>query len=97
MRITRAAVLMACAVAATASLTAMPAQAAARPCGGSTGDKVLYTAVYYRHCTSGSDSVRVKAIINNGADGDCKTVGANKTEEIAGYKWPSSFDRIVRC
>jgi hypothetical protein len=89
-----------------AVLSAAPAQAAAgaeqvaaaaRPCGESTGDKILYIAVYYRHCTSGSDSVRVKAIINNGSDGSCTTVNAGKTEEIAGYVWPSSFDRIVRC
>jgi hypothetical protein len=54
--------------------------------------------VTYRHCTSGSDSIRVKAIIRFHADGSCVTVGPRQTREIDSYWFPTGvFDRIARC
>jgi hypothetical protein len=55
------------------------------------------TGVVYRHCTSGRDSVRVRAIIKRGADGRCTTVGPNEEKIIHFYGGISSFDRIDRC
>jgi hypothetical protein len=55
------------------------------------------TSVTYKHCTSGSDSVVVKAIINNGFDSDCERVGPNDEKFLMVFIWPGSFDRIVRC
>lgn len=56
------------------------------------------TEVHYRHCTSGNDSVRVKAIIDWWDDGACVTVGPNQAKQIDFF--PSdigTFNRIVRC
>jgi len=55
------------------------------------------TCVNYRHCTSGSDSLRVRAIIGLGPDGPCTTVGPNETRGIWAYGGISFFDHIARC
>jgi hypothetical protein len=78
--------------------------AAAQPCGHllrfdppEPSSPVLWR-VTYRHCTSGSDSIRVKAIIRFHADGSCVTVGPRQTRQIDTYWFPSGvFDRIARC
>jgi hypothetical protein len=85
------------------ALAAAPAQAAetstraARPCGESFNNVGPYTDVYYRHCTSGSDSLTVKAVIHWDFDGPCVTVGPNETRLIWTFVAPGRFDRIVRC
>ncbi|GCE01057.1 hypothetical protein EHYA_08796 [Embleya hyalina] len=82
---------------------AAPAQAAetstraARPCAVSFAHHGPLTDVYYRHCTSGSDWVKVKAIIKWGGDGPCYPVGPGQTRLIASFVQPERFDRIVRC
>lgn len=78
--------------------------AAAHPCGHllrfdppQPGSPVLWR-VTYRHCTSGSASIRVKAIIRFHTDGPCVTVGPRQTREIDTFWTPSGvFDRIARC
>jgi hypothetical protein len=67
------------------------------PCGASLRGCTGVTCVDYRHCTSGSDSIRVRAIIHLGADGPCTTVGPNQTKLIWTYGGFSFFDRIDRC
>jgi hypothetical protein len=78
--------------------------AAAQPCGHllrfdppEPSSPVLWR-VTYRHCTSGNDSIRVKAIIRFHADGSCVTVGPRQTREIDTFWTPTGiFDRIARC
>jgi hypothetical protein len=93
-------------VAVTTSVTASAGvtPAAAAPCGHSlqrTHGNVY--DVIYRHCTSGSDSVRVRAIINNAVDGSCQLVRAGQTKAIHSFETPvpnfpdPKFDRIERC
>ncbi len=54
--------------------------------------------VYYRHCTSHRDSIRVKANIQFYPDGRCTTVGPNETRLIMVYGTPPGvFRRIDRC
>jgi len=54
--------------------------------------------VYYRHCTSGRDSLRVKANIRWWPDGPCTTVGPNETKLIDTYPVPpGTFSHIDRC
>lgn len=80
------------------------ATAAAQACGHllrwdppGPGEPVLWH-VTYRHCTSGSDSIRVRAIIRFHADGACTTVGPRQTREIDSFWFPSGvFDRIAGC
>ena len=67
------------------------------PCGESIRSCSGNFCVDYRHCTSGSDSVRVRAIIGLGADGPCTTVGPNQTKVIWIYGGISFFDHIARC
>jgi hypothetical protein len=55
------------------------------------------TLVIYRHCTSGSDSLSVRAIIGLGPDGPCTTVGPNQSKQIYRYVSPAYFDHIARC
>ncbi|WP_158102849.1 hypothetical protein [Lentzea kentuckyensis] len=74
--------------------------AAERPCGASKQrhfPDITTWDIYYRHCTSGSDSVHVRAVIDWGSDGDCKEVTANETRKIAEYTNPSEFSHIRRC
>ena len=81
------------------------ATAAAHRCGHqlrwdppSGPDEPILWHVTYRHCTSGSDSIRVRAIIRFHVDGACTTVGPRQTREIDTYWFPSGvFDRIARC
>lgn len=64
--------------------------------GGRTPQCVVY--VHYRHCTSGSKSIKVKAEISFYPDGRCISVGAHKTALIAAYGAPPGmFKRIKRC
>jgi hypothetical protein len=68
------------------------------PCGESLRPcNINQICVDYRHCTSGSDSLRVRAIIHLGPDGPCTTVGPGQTKLIWIYGGISFFDRIDRC
>lgn len=91
-----AAVVLGTAAAAPAQ-AADPSTQAARPCGASFANHGPITDVYYRHCTSGSDSVRVRAIIHWDIDGPCVTVGPRQTRLIWTFVAPGRFDRIARC
>jgi hypothetical protein len=74
------------------------ASVAARPCGTSIESTVgSGQRAVYRHCTSGSGSVTVRAIINNWPDGGCTTVGPNQELEIWRWAWPGSYARTDRC
>jgi hypothetical protein len=97
----RAAVLVLPVLAGSVAL-APPAQAghgaAGHRCGTSLTSKSQTITVWYRHCTSGSDSVRRKAIIAWGDDGNCLTIAAGQTRWMKTYTAPLSwFDRMVAC
>jgi hypothetical protein len=95
------------AVEAAPSAAEMAAAVAAQPdghgsgghaCGTSLTSKSQTITVWYRHCTSGSDSVRRKAIIAWGDDGNCHTIAAGQTRWMKTYTAPLSwFDRMVAC
>ena len=90
--------------AATAAPTTTPAAGASSPTAAYGCGRTLVkdpsgvgTLVYYRHCTSGSDSLRVRAIIGAGGDGPCTTVGPNSEKRIHRYVSPAYFSSIARC
>jgi hypothetical protein len=76
--------------------------AAAYRCGAnlelvSVGGTIPIWKVIYKHCTSGNDSVRVRAIVSGWEDGPCKTVGPRQAKLIWDFPPGASFDRIDRC
>ncbi len=81
---------------AVATTSAVQVQAG-RPCGASFSHFGTATTVWYRHCTSGNDRVRVRAIIHWGFNGPCETVYADQTKAIHNFIAPARFDRIQSC
>jgi hypothetical protein len=78
-------------------VTVVPQPAsAAFPCGTTVGHEWYGYTVHYRHCTNGTDSVRVKAIVDFGPDGGCTTVGPNQEKVIHRYSY-GVFSHIARC
>lgn len=70
--------LAATGIAGMAAVAVPSPVAAADPCGGwSARLGTEWQVAYYKHCTSGTGSLRVRAIWDWWPDGDCETVPPN--------------------